>query len=548
MTQFSHWNEVMPIGDLLVRGASLHPQRDAIVMPGARESYAGLLQGATRIARGLVAVGVRPGDRVAFLANNSVEFIEGLFGAALLGCVSVPLHARHRANELGYILKNAEVAALFTTSTTDEYVDFSAVLRSALPSLDQAKDPSVLQLPEVPSLRAAILLRGSGKQGFVDRAEFDRCVAAVDPTLIDAMRQCVRVRDVAMILYTSGTTANPKGCMLSHEAMTRGAVHRARERFWCGDHNVTWGAGPLYHIGSLAPFLGSMGAVGTYLTDVFFEPGRALELMTRERVTAAWPWFPAIVQGLLDHPTFDPALLSSLRKMLLICPPTLMRRIQSLFPQAEVLQACGMTETAGIFALSDPTDTPEQRATTQGRAAPGIEVRIVDIETGAEVAPGEVGEILVRGHCVMEGYFRDPEKTAAALDAERWLHTGDLYRRDADGNLVFNGRLKDMLKVGGENVAAIEVESFLCRHPGVRLAEVIGMPDPRLDEVPVAFVERRSGSTVQAQELIEFCRGRIANYKIPRAIHFMEPADWPMSATKVNKQVLRERLARFHSQ
>jgi fatty-acyl-CoA synthase/long-chain acyl-CoA synthetase len=202
-----------------------------------------------------------------------------------------------------------------------------------------------------------------------------------------------------------------------------------------------------------------------------------------------------------------------------------------------------MTETAGIFALSDRHESATRRATTQGKAVPGVEVRIVDIESGRDVEGDTVGEILVRGYCVMEGYYRDPAKTAANLDPDRWLHTGDLYCRHPDGNLVFNGRLKDMLKVGGENVAAIEVEAFLCEHPAVRLAEVVGMPDERLDEVPVAFVELRAGESLSAQELIEFCKGRIASYKIPRAVHFLTSDAWPMSATKVDKRALRSRLA-----
>lgn len=169
-------------------------------------------------------------------------------------------------------------------------------------------------------------------------------------------------------------------------------------------------------------------------------------------------------------------------------------------------------------------------------------MRIVDLETGEEAAPDAVGEILVRGYCVMDGYYRSPEKTAEALDAEGWLHTGDLYARAADGQLTFHGRAKDMLKVGGENVAAIEVEAYLCSHPSVRIAEVVGRPDPRLDEVPVAFVELRPGASASEAELIAFCQGRIAGYKVPRAVFFMAEGEWPMSATKVDKRALRARL------
>jgi fatty-acyl-CoA synthase/long-chain acyl-CoA synthetase len=322
-------------------------------------------------------------------------------------------------------------------------------------------------------------------------------------------------------------------------------VERADRRFRSREHDITWGGGPLFHIGSLAPFIGTIGTGGTYVTDVFFDAGRALDLMEQEGVTVAWPWFPAILQPLLDHPDFRAERLASLRKALLIAPPALVTKAQTTFPQAEFMQACGMTETAGIFALCGPDETPEQRAVSQGMAVPGIDVKIVDVESGAALPADTVGEILVRGYCVMEGYYRSPEKTAEALDAEGWLHTGDLYARSADGRLTFHGRAKDMLKVGGENVAAIEVEAFLCNHPAVRIAEVVGRPDARLDEVAVAFVELHPGMSADEQELIDFCQGRIASYKVPRAAYFVTGEHWPMSATKVDKRALRARLAGY---
>lgn len=542
MIDLDYYCEVSTIADLLVRGTKLHPDRDAIVLPDSRKTYFELLQGAIQVARGLIALEVRPGDHVGLLSANCTEFVEAFFGISLLGCVAVPLNARHKALELGYIIDNAQLTALLTTADEGEYVDFSKVLCTALPSLGRAADPARLDLAEAPCLRRVVLLRGEGRNGCLGRSEFDRLASQVDAKEVDLARHRIRVRNTAVIIYTSGTTANPKGCLLSHEAMTRGPTERGRRRLSSGEHDIHWGAGPLFHIGSLAPFIGTIAAVGTYVTDTHFEPGRALELMSRERVTRAWPWFPAIVQGLLDHPTFDPAKLGELRSLIVIGPPALVERMQSLLPAAEILQGCGMTETAGIFAISDRTESASLRATTQGKAVPGIEVRIINPDTGKDVRPGEVGEILVRGYCVMEGYYRDPAKTAEALDADGWLHTGDLYSQSAEGSLLFNGRLKDMLKVGGENVAAIEVEAFLCEHPAVKLAEVVGRPDERLDEVPVAFVELRPGCNAQENELIDFCKGRIANYKIPRAVYFLQADEWPMSATKVNKRALRARV------
>jgi fatty-acyl-CoA synthase/long-chain acyl-CoA synthetase len=536
---FDTWSEVSPVGDLLVRGASLHADRDLIVFPESRRSYGEVLDGAVAIARGLLAIGVGPGDHIGLLTINNSEYVEAFFGIELLGCVAVPLNARYRIAELAYIIDNARIKALLTTADPVGYLDYSAVVAEALPSIAAARDPVCLAIPEAPALRSAVVLRGPARPGFLSRDAFHDLAQQIGIAAVDAARRGVRIRSHAAILYTSGTTANPKGCILSHEAMTRGCVERARGRLKSAEHSVTWGSGPLSHIGSLAPFIGTVGAVGTYLTDAFFEPGRALRLMMEQGVTAAWPWFPAIVQGLLDHPSFDPARLDRLRTVLVIAPPALMEWLHALLPKVELLQACGMTETAGIFAISGSGDTAAQRIHSHGRAAPGVELRIIDPDSGRDLPPDTVGEILVRGHCVMEGYYRDVAKSAAALDVDGWLHTGDLYKRDADGMLSFNGRLKDMLKVGGENVAAIEVEAFLAQHPAVKIAEIVGLPDPRLDEVPVAFVELRPGTHATGEELIEFCKGRIASYKVPRAVHFVAQADWPMSATKVNKRELR---------
>ena len=543
MMAFGDWSEVCSLADLLVRSAARHPDRKALVLPDFALTYAELRDAAVDVARGLIGLGIAPRSHIGVLANNSRELVAAIFGAALANCVAVPLNARHKSNELGFIAKNADLSLILTTAADTSFVDFRASLLGALPSLALAAADGALDLPEAPKLRRIVLLEGDAPAGFTSREDFATAAMAVPPEQVDEERRRTKIRDTAVIIYTSGTTAIPKGCMLTHEALTRGPVERSDRRFRSNAHDVTWGGGPLYHIGSFAPFLGSIGTAGTYLTDVVFDAGRALDLMEQERVTAAWPWFPAILQPLLDHPDFRPERLGSLRKALLIGPQTLVERVQALFPQVEFMQACGMTETAGIFALCGPDETPEQRATSHGKPVPGVDVRIVDPGTGQALPPDTIGEILVRGYCVMSGYYRSPEKTAEALDENGWLHTGDLYALSPDGRLTFNGRAKDMLKVGGENVAAIEVEAYLCRHQAVKIAEVVGRPDARLDEVPVAFVELRPGYNAEPQELIDFCTGNIASYKVPRAVYIISESDWPMSATKVDKRALRARLA-----
>jgi acyl-CoA synthetase (AMP-forming)/AMP-acid ligase II len=529
------FTEVATLGDVLLRSAHKRPDRLALVLPRQSTTFAELQVSADRVARSLIALGVEPGQHVAVLIPNCVEFAAALFGISLIGAVAIPLNVRNRSIELQFIIANSRAVALITSDHPDDPIDFIATVKEAFPIL--ACDGG-----EAPNLRHLLLARGGDRDEFTGAEAFLSQGDSISEDVLDERRRRIRVRDPALIIYTSGTTANPKGCVLTHEAATRGAIERSRYRLSVGDHNVTWGAGPLFHIGSLAPFIGSIGVAGTYLTDTFFEPERALRLMEQHGVTLAWPWFSAIVQGLIDHPTFDPNKLERLRHLFMIAPPTLVDRVQDVLPQTEVLQACGMTETAGIFALCGPDDSRYERSTTNGKASPGIEVRIVDPETGIDNRDGVMGEIWVRGYNVMEGYWDSPEKTAEALTEDRWLKTGDLYTRLPGGALIFGGRCKDMLKVGGENVAAIEVEAFLCTHPAVKTAEVVGRADPRLDEVPVAFVELSDACSASEADLIAHCKGRIANYKIPRAIYFLTADQWPMSATKIDKRALRERV------
>jgi len=533
------FSEALGLGDLLVRSADRHPDRVAVAFPDTELSFAELLASALETAKGLFAIGVRPGDKVGVLMPNCPEFFDAYFGIALLGGVLVPLNARFRSAELGYVIEHAQLAAVLTTDRVADRTDFRAILTEGLPHLELGTPGEALSLPEADHLRHIVMLQGDTAPGFLGRDDFYRRAAGVRDDVVDDARSRVRIRDTAMILYTSGTTANPKGCLISNEAIVRGSLGRMRENVPLHERNAFWCPGPLFHIAAMQVMLASIGLGGTFVTDVYFDGARALEQIQEHRITSLWPWFQAVTNGLTAAPGFDPAMLSTVTSFSLIGPPTFLRGIQAMMPDATHINGSGMSEMAGYYAISPLTDTAEQRATTGGVAVSGIEIRIVNPESGEELPAGEMGEILLRGYSMMDGYYRDPEKTAAAIDADGWLHTGDLYTKDATGHITYQGRLKDMLKVGGENVPAIEVEAFLCRHPMVRLAEVVGRPDERLDEVPVAFVEVAEGAEVSEEELIEFCRGKIASFKVPRAIFFKRPGEWPMSATKVNKVALR---------
>ncbi|WP_205683939.1 class I adenylate-forming enzyme family protein [Cryobacterium aureum] len=537
------FSDTVPIGDLLVRSAARHPDRVALAFPDHELTYAQLLAGSVHTARGLYALGVRRGDHVGLLMPNSPEFLEGYFAIALLGCVVVPLNARFRSAELGYVIDHSRLRVVLTTDRISDRTDFRAILSESLPSLAGAVAGAPLDLPEAKTLSHIVMLRGSDSPGFVGQDRFFARASETPAELIEAIRTTVRVRDVAMILYTSGTTAHPKGCLISHEGISRGSMGRMRQNVPLVDHNVYWCPGPLFHIAAMQVMIGSIGLGGTFVSDTYFDGPRALEQIRKHRITSLWPWFQAIMNGLTTAPGFMPDDLASVTSIILIGPPSFLRGIQAMLPQAIHVNGSGMSELSGYYAMSPLDDSAEMRATTGGKPVSGVEVRIIDPETGLDAPRGIIGEILVRGYLLMEGYYRDPEKTAEVIDADGWLHTGDLYVQDEHEHITYAGRLKDMLKVGGENVPAIEVEAFLCTHPYVMLAEVIGRPDERLDEVPVAFVEIAAGAMVTEDELIEYCQGRIASFKVPRSIFFKTTSEWPMSATKVNKVALRRELS-----
>jgi fatty-acyl-CoA synthase len=507
------WLEACPVGDLLVRAAARWPAHDAVVVPPRRRTFAELLSASRALARGLLAAGVAPGERVALLMPNRMEFAEAFFACALIGAPVVAINARFRVHELRHVLADSGAIAVLAVAGIPEVVDFVALVEEAT-----AEGPS--------ALRTRALLDGHAAAGWTSRDELLRggAAAGADP---EAVRAGVRLRDEALMLYTSGTTSMPKGCPLTHEALVRTAM-AAGERWRLTAEDRFWNPLPLFHVAGLFPLLAHVHAGAATITMEHFEPAAALRDITAERCTYLYPTFPPITQALLDHPDFAAADLSHVTRVADTGSPESLRKTQARFPQAAVITMYGMTECGGSVTFGDPADDVETRMTTSGAPLRGVQVRL-----------GEGGEILVRGPGQFEGYHGHPDQTAAVL-RDGWFHTGDHGRLDAAGRLTYLGRLKDTLKVGGENVAAVEVEHYLERHPAVKIAQVIGIPDTRLGEVPVAFVELAAGETVEPADLIAFCRGQIASFKVPRHVRVVE--EWPMSASKIQKFALRDAL------
>jgi fatty-acyl-CoA synthase len=513
-------------GDLVVRAAERAPERTAVALPGERLTAAELLERALAAARGLHALGVRRGDRVGVLMPNCADCVETLLGASLLGAVVVAINARYRSTELAYVAADAQLDVLVTTDLIAERIDFARLVAEAIAEV--AQPPTCV-----------LLGSGRGTPGFVDRERFAELADGVARGAVEHAREAVRLRDTAMMLYTSGTTAKPKACLLSHEALVRTGIAQARRYEITGD-DVYWVPLPLFHMGGILPLMASLWAGARFVTAMSFEPGAALRQIAQERATIVFATFPAISGALIHHPDFAGTDLSAARLINHSAPPDVQRGVQRAFPQAKHVASYGCTELGGVVAVNRLDDPPEACATTCGTPWPGMELRVLDPATGLDAGVDVSGEIVGRGFGMFDGYHGDPERTAADVDDDGWFHTGDIGSIDADGRLAYLGRSKDMLKVGGENVSALEVESYLSTHPAVRLVVVVGAPDERLGEVCAAFVELAPGSRLEPEELVEFCRGRIASYKIPRHVRFVKT--WPMSATKIQKFRLREQL------
>lgn len=521
------WLAVPTVSDLLARAATLWPDRDAVIYPDERRTFAELYAGATQAARALIGLGVRRGDRVGILMPNMLEFLDVLFGCHLVGAVPVTINARYKPRELRHVAGDAGLRVIVTTDVIADYAPFVDLLAR---SFEDSRPETLEQL---------VMLGESEPEGYVSRADWLALAEGHAHVDVDALRRSVRLRDVAVVMYTSGTTSHPRGCPLTHEALARTALCVA-ERFDLSEEERFWDPLPLFHMAGLLPTVANLVRGGATLSMLHFEPGVALAMMSQERATFAYPAFPTITQALVHHPDFASSDLTRIRGILETGPAPYLRSVENAFPAAKVVSSYGLTEAGGVISYSHLDEPFDLRTGTCGRPFPGIDIRIVDLETGEDCAPGDPGEIRVAGPGLFEGYLNDPEHTAERTDALGYLCTGDLGTMDAEGRINYVGRTKDMLKVGGENVAAAEIEAHLQSHSAVKIAQVVGVSDTRLQEVPAAFVELVPGAEVTEDELVAWCRSELASFKVPRRVVFV--TEWPMSTTKIQKYRLREQI------
>jgi fatty-acyl-CoA synthase len=534
------WINVTSLGDLIDRRASEHPDREAVVFPDERYTYSDLAARAQQISKSLLSLGVGRGDRVGYFLHECIDTIAVMLGAAKIGAITAPINARFKPVELRQIVVHSGMKVILTARPTGG-TDFVELIHETFPEIASGT-PGALELVDAPELDVVVVLDAEGSNGMLDRATFDVAGDSIGDDAVLLRQQSVRVRDTAVIMYTSGTTATPKGAMLSHEAFMRFGHATCNVRMPITGEDKVWTALPMFHIGGVAFVLATLYAGATFVHVGFFNPAVAAAQIRDEPCTVALPGFETIWLPITGSPDRTEGDFDQIRILLCAGVEERLRQIQAETPGATLVSCFGQTEACAFLSLSELDDSLELRTTTGGMPMLGMECEVHDPDTDELLPPDSIGELWYRGPMAFDGYFRDPETTASAFDERGFFKTGDVAHMDADGRVTFVNRVKDMLKVGGENVAAAEVEGYLLTHPAVQIAQVVSAPDDKYVEVPAAYIELKPGAEATEQELIDFCRGQIATFRVPRYVRFV--TEWPMSGTKVKKFVLREDIAK----
>jgi len=503
-------------------------ERPALIVrhQNIRWSYGELLTHVENVAANLLALGLKPGDRVGIWSPNNSEWVLAQYATAMAGLVLVNINPAYRLSELEYALNKVGCVALITATRfkSSDYVGMVQTLGAA----------------KLPQLRHRIQIGGETAEGFTNFSELMR---PTDPAAMRAAGELLQADDPINIQFTSGTTGAPKGATLTHHNILNNGFF-VGETMRLTEQDSICIPVPLYHCFGMV--LGNMACTTHGSAMVYpgegFDPLLTLQAVEAERCTALHG-VPTMFVAQLNHPEFARFDLTSLRTGIMAgspCPIEVMRQAIEKMSLREITICYGMTETSPVSFQTHVDDPLERRIGTVGRIHPHVEVKVVDSQ-GRVVPRGAVGELCTRGYCVMLGYWGEAERTAEAIDAARWMHTGDLATIDDEGYCNIVGRIKDMVIRGGENIYPREVEEFLFRHPKIAEVQVIGVPDPRMVEELCAWIRLRPGESATAEDIRDFCRGQIAHYKIPKHIRFVE--EFPMTVTgKVQKFIMRETM------
>ena len=531
----------MTIGAAFDRAVERFAEREALVVrhQNLRYTWAQLADEVERCARGLLALGLQPGERVGIWSPNNAQWCITQFATAKIGVVLVNINPAYRLNELEYALKQSGCRWLICADTF-KTSDYHAMLHELLPELEGSA-VGALRSHMLPELRGVISLCDKPVDGMLLWKGLMDMAEQVGP---EQLRQCseqLQFDDPINIQYTSGTTGFPKGATLSHYNILNNG-YMVGESLKLTEHDRLVIPVPLYHCFGMV--MGNLGCVTHGTTMIYpsaaFEPLAALQAAAEEKATGMYG-VPTMFIAMLDHPERQSLDLSNLRTGIMAgstCPIEVMKRVIDDMHLAEMQIAYGMTETSPVSTQTGPDDDLDRRVTSVGRTQPHLESKVVD-EHNRIVPRGQIGELCTRGYSVMLGYWNNPEATASAIDGARWMHTGDLAIMDDEGYIKIVGRNKDMIIRGGENVYPREIEEFLFTHPAVADVQVIGVPDKTYGEEIVAWVKLHPSHQATADDLRAFCKGRIAHFKTPKHIKFVD--EFPMTISgKVQKFKMRE--------
>jgi fatty-acyl-CoA synthase len=523
--------------------AGRFPDRPALVVrhQNVRLSYAELKQRVDAVAAGLIALGLKPGDRIGIWSPNNLEWVLTQFATAKAGLILVNINPAYRSHELEYAVNKVGCAALILSPAlkTSNYLD---ILREIAPELDSCA-PGELRSVKLPTLRTVIRLGTDKTPGMLNFADLEQAATPEARQQLQALAAVLQFDDPINIQFTSGTTGSPKGATLSHHNILNNGFFIG-EAMRLTEIDRLCIPVPFYHCFGMV--LGNLACLTHGACMVIpgeaFDPLAVLQTVEAEKCTGLHG-VPTMFIAILGHPDFKAFDLSSLRTGIMAgspCPIEVMRKVIHDMHQGEITIAYGMTETSPVSFQSSATDPLERRVSTVGRIHPHVEVKIIDAE-GAIVAPGVTGELLTRGYSVMRGYWGDDANTAATIDAARWMHTGDLATIDAEGYCNIVGRIKDLVIRGGENIYPREIEEFLYTHPGIADVQVFGIPDSKYGECLCAWIKVRPGASLSEHDVLQFCKGKIAHYKVPAHIRFVE--DYPMTVTgKIQKFIMRQAM------
>lgn len=531
------------IGNMFDETARKFSDRDAVTVrhQDIRWSYGKLKEEVDRYASGLIALGLKPGERIGIWSPNNIEWLITQFATAKAGLILVNINPAYRPFELEHALKVSGCSALILANTfkTSDYV---SMIRELVPEVDTAK-PGHLSSRRLPDLRLLAVIEDKAPKGFLSFSDIADAATEQSLQQLNMLAEQLQPDDPINIQFTSGTTGAPKGATLTHHnIVNNGYFVAARQNFT--EHDKLCIPVPLYHCFGMV--MGVLGCVTHGASMVFpseaFEPEATLQAVAEERCTALYG-VPTMFIAQLEDSTFGDHDLSHLRTGVMAgspCPIEVMKRVISDMNMRDVTIAYGMTETSPVSFQCSPDDPLDKRVGTVGTILPFVEVKIID-QDGKTVGRGQQGELVTRGYSVMQGYWNDPERTAEAVDAAGWMHTGDLAVMDEEGYVAITGRSKDMIIRGGENVYPREIEEFLYTHEAIADAQVFGVPDPKYGEAVAVWVQLKPGNDLDPEKLQAYCKGQIAHFKVPAHVRFVE--EFPMTITgKIQKFAMRDAM------